>query len=134
MSEGPDIRITTVVEKESILTIDGQKVSKRTLIHDYRLTPTLRLFISLAIQNIGDEAARNVVVDNPVPIGTVLALGSVEVSQGEVMCSVDHGSSYHPEVEQLGVGRTCTDLRWIIDRVTAGALCTMHFQVIVENI
>lgn len=91
------------------------------------------LFFALILTNEGDDTAYNVIVDNPIPDGTSYRVGSSLGVGGKVMCSCDHGVSFHSENEQLHLRRPCTDVRWMIDKVPSGSTQEYCYQLIVNN-
>lgn len=127
----PDVKIRSIVEKEIIIHGRGRKVTSRVPVESGGIPRSLKLYFTLSIINEGDEVATHVVIDNPIPPGTVYAIGSATGEKGAVSCSDDDGVSFHSEKKQLSVTRRCTDLRWVVGELAPGSKCDLNFQVIV---
>lgn len=131
---GPDVKIRSTVEKEISVLEHGQKVTRLAQVPSGAIGSGIRLHFTLAIINEGDEAAVNVVIDNPIPPGTVYAIGSATAEIGIIRCSADNGASFHSENEQLSAPGSCTDIQWVIDELPPTSGCTLGFQVIVGRV
>ena len=131
--EGPDVKIRSIVEKEITVHENGHKVTKRVPVPPGKIADSLRLYFTLTVINEGDDLAANVVVDNPIPPGTVYAIGSATGERGTVLCSTD-GVFFHPEDEQLSTPTQCTDIRWVIGELAPQTGCVLCFQVIVGRL
>ena len=133
MSAGPDIKIRSTVAKEITVTENGQKVTKLAPVSLGAVASSSRLYFTLTITNEGDEVATNVVVDNPIPPGTVYAIGSITGEQSVVTCSIDNGVSFHAENEQLAKPGRCTDIRWVVGDILPASSCKLGFQIFVGS-
>jgi uncharacterized repeat protein (TIGR01451 family) len=130
----PKVTMRSIVEKEVVSFEQGQKISNRIPVGTGRIPDTLKLYFTLTIVNEGDGLASNVVIDNPIPPGTSYAIGSATRGEEIVLCSTDHGESYHSEDEQISQPGPCTDIRWVIGELPPRAGCVLSFQVIVGRL
>ena len=130
----PEINIQTIVEKEITVIEHGQKVTKLVPVSFRAITSSLKLYFTVTITNQGDGIAINVVVDNPIPRGTVYAIGSATGEKSTVTCSNDNGLNYHAENEQLAKQRRCTDIRWVVEDIPPKTSHKLRFQVIVYGV
>ena len=107
---GPDVKIRSIVEKEITIHGRGRKVTGRVPVESEAIPRSLKLYFTLTIINEGDEVATHVVIDNPIPPGTVYAIGSATSEKGVVSCSDDDGVSFHSEKKQLSAPGRCSEL------------------------
>ena len=131
---GADVKIKSLVEKEITVTEDGRKVTRLVPVPFGAIASSFKLYFTLMITNEGDEVATNVMVDNPIPPGTIYAIGSATGEKGVVSCSIDSGATFHNENEQQFHQGRCTDIRWEIDDMPSGSSCKLCFQVFVSSI
>lgn len=139
----PQVKIAVKAEKEVVIEEGGKTVIKR--VPAAEAAPGETIIYTLEVANTGDEAATDVVVNNPIPKGTAYVPGSA-TETGEVTFSIDKGVTYKRpslltyEVTSLDgskAKRTAspeqyTDIRWQIPLVSAGASQKMSFQVKVQ--
>lgn len=139
----PQVTIGITAEKEVIVTQNGQTVTKRIPATD--ATPGETIIYTLTVANNGDETATNVVVNDPIPEGTVFLPGSA-TGNSEPTFSIDGGKTFQQpslltyEITNLDgtkEKRTAspdqyTAIRWQIPQVAAGAKDELSFSVKVK--
>jgi uncharacterized repeat protein (TIGR01451 family) len=137
----PEITIDMKAEKEVVEVVGGKQVVKR--IEAKTANPGEKLIFTLQYKNKGNEKAKNVKVDNPIPKDTVFVVGSGIGKNSKMMFSIDGGKTYKaPSLLQYEVtlsdGKKIkkqaspdqyTHVRWIISEVPPGQQGTVGFQV-----
>jgi uncharacterized repeat protein (TIGR01451 family) len=141
----PLVSVSITAEKEVTVVKSGQKTTKK--IAATRIEPGDVIFYTLNYINSGDEAATSVVLDDPIPLGTVYLPGSAFGDGAEITFSIDNAKSFKkPSLlvyELKGANgqkekRTAspeeyTNIRWVIGKVDAGAKGTVGFQVRIKR-
>jgi len=141
----PLVSVSITAEKEVTVVKSGQKVTKKVAAS--KINPDDVIFYTLNYINSGDEAATNVVLDDPIPMGTVYLPGSAFGDGAEITFSIDSGKSFKkPSLlvyELKGANgakekRTAspeeyTHIRWIIGKIEAGTKGTVGFQVRIKR-
>lgn len=141
----PLVSVSITAEKEVTVVKDGQKITKK--ITATKIDPGDVIFYTLNFINSGDEAATSVVLDDPIPLGTVYLPGSAYGAGAEISFSIDSGRTFKKaslltyEIK-LQNGKTekrtaspeeYTSVRWVIDKIDAGAKGTAGFQVRIKR-
>ncbi len=141
----PLISVSITAEKEVTVRKDSKKATKR--VAATRIDPGDIVFYTLNYINSGDEAATRAVMDDPIPLGTVYLPGSAFGADAEITFSIDGGKTFKkPSLLTYEVKlpngksekRTAspeeyTHIRWVIDRIDAGAKGTVGFQVRIKR-
>ncbi len=141
----PLISVSITAEKEVTVKKNSQKATKR--VAATRIDPGDIVFYTLNYINSGDEAATRAVMDDPIPLGTVYLPGSAFGADAEITFSIDGGKTFKkPSLLTYEVKlpngksekRTAspeeyTHIRWVIDRIDAGAKGTVGFQVRIKR-
>jgi uncharacterized repeat protein (TIGR01451 family) len=105
------------------------------------------IFYTLNYINSGNEPATNVVLDDPVPMGTAYLPGSAFGTGADITFSIDGGKSFkkpsllvyevkgkNGAVEKRTASpEEYTNIRWLIDRIEAGAKGSVGFQVKIQR-
>jgi len=136
----PEIVLSVTSEKEVIEKQNGKNVVKRVPAKDIEsgakdIESGQVLIFTLKYSNKGNENAKNVVFDNPIPKETVYEVGSAKGAGSEITFSINDGKSYKkPSMltyEIKGAGgkkirkkaspEKYTNVRWIIPGVPPGA-------------
>ena len=140
----PEITLTTVTEKEVVSDQNGNKVKRRVTAES--VSPGQVLFFTLNYTNKGDEKAVNVVVNNPIPDGTVYVNDSAKGKGSDITFSIDQGKTFkkaslltYEFAEASGKKKKLkaspeqyTHVRWVIKEVPPGASGSLSFQVRVK--
>jgi uncharacterized repeat protein (TIGR01451 family) len=141
----PLVSVSITAEKEVTVVKSGLKTTKK--VAATRIEPGDVIFYTLNYINSGDEAATSVVLDDPIPLGTVYLPGSAFGDGAEITFSIDSGKSFKkPSLlvyELKGANgqkekRTAspeeyTHIRWVIGKIEAGAKGTVGFQVRIKR-
>jgi len=138
----PDVQVHITAEKVVVVDEDGKKVEKRMPATD--VVPGDVLVYTLMFENKGDEVAKNVVLNDPIPTGTVYIADSVFGPGAEAGFSVD-GKHFKKAglltytIEQKGKKEVhkaspeeYTHIRWVIKEVPAGKSGMVGFRVQVK--
>jgi uncharacterized repeat protein (TIGR01451 family) len=141
----PLVSVSITAEKEVTAVKNGQKVSKK--VAATRIDAGDVVFYTLHYINSGDEAATKAVMDDPIPKGTVYLPGSAFGAGAEITFSIDGGKRFKKpslliyEVKNPNGStdkRTAspedyTHIRWVIDKIDAGARGEVGFQVKIKR-
>ncbi|HBG06882.1 MAG: hypothetical protein A2075_05860 [Geobacteraceae bacterium GWC2_58_44] len=139
----PKVEITVKAEKEVTVSVKGKQVKK--MIAAKGIQPGEELIYTLSYANSGTEAAKNVVISDPIPAGTAFIPGSAS-EVGDLTFSIDHGKSFKKPTlltyeSKGGDGKSqkrvaspedYTDIRWTIPSVPAGGKGSVTFRVKVK--
>lgn len=129
----PEITLSMTSEKEVVEKQNGKEVVKRIPAKD--IEPGQVLIFTLKYSNKGDEAATNVVFDNPIPKETVYEIGSATGSGSDITFSINGGKDYKKPTlltyEIKGPGGKAikkkaspgqyTNVRWVVATVPPGS-------------
>ena len=139
------VSVSITAEKEMTVVKNGQRLTKKVVAA--KIDPGDVIFYTLNFINSGDEAATNVVLDDPIPMGTVYLPGSAYGVGAEITFSIDGGKTFQkPSLLVYEVtlpnGKTekrvaspeeYTNVRWAIGKVGAGAKGSVGFQVKIKR-
>ena len=144
-SAAPVIELDILAEKEQVETSpEGQETRRRVPAAD--AAPGEVIFYTLRYNNSGDEAARNVRIDNPVPEGTEYQANSAWGDNSEILFSIDGGTTYKGPANLTyettnNQGRSeqrraqpeqYNAVRWIVTEIPAGQQGSVGFSVVVQ--
>ena len=141
----PLVSVSITAEKEVTVVKSGQKMTKK--IAAAKIEPGDVIFYTLNYINSGNEAATSVVLDDPIPLGTVYLPGSAFGNDAEITFSIDNGKSYKKpsllvyelksangaKEKRTASPEEYTNIRWVIARIDAGAKGTVGFQVRIKR-
>lgn len=89
----PQMLIETRIEQRQVIKVDGKEQVQ--FVSTETTAPGNILKITVAYQNSGDEAAKDVVLNNPIPEGTAYLNGSATNREDvQTEFSIDGGKSY----------------------------------------
>jgi uncharacterized repeat protein (TIGR01451 family) len=139
----PKVELSIQAEKEVTVTEDGKKVTKRVAAEE--AAPGETIIFTITYANTGDEAATNVVVNNPLPQGTAYIPGSA-TEKGEVSFSIDGGETFkkpslltyevtNPDgtkEKRTASPEQYTHVRWQLPSIPAGEKGEVSFRVKVK--
>lgn len=135
------LKSSVEVEKES-LTPDGRKVLQRG--PAYQVVLGQEIVYATAYENIGKEAAENVVITNPIPEGMVYKDGSAKGAGTRITFSIDGGHTFDAPsnlfIKDMA-GRVFparaqdyTHIRWKFDKpLPPGARGEVSFRAILRS-
>jgi uncharacterized repeat protein (TIGR01451 family) len=140
----PLITISMATEKEVTVVKNGQKVT--TKVAATRITQGDVMFYTMTYTNSGDEAATSVVLNDPIPPGTVYLPGSAFGAGADITFSIDGGKTYaKPALLVYEVKRPdgsmekrtaspeeYTDIHWEVKVIKPGETGKVGFEVIVK--
>lgn len=144
-SAAPQISLTVTAEKDVIETdADGKQVVRRVNASD--TAPGDVLFYTIRYRNSGDQAARNIQLDNPIPEGTAFQEGSAWGEGGEILYSIDGGKNFKKPSrltyqvtgadgqieERRATPEQYNAIRWTVEEVAPGSEGSAGFSVIVQ--
>jgi len=139
----PLIVLEISTSREVVEKVNGEEVRK--IIQTDQAEPGQTLIYTIKYRNDGDETASNVVVDDPIPTGTIYLPGSA-TEKGEMSFSIDGGQTYkkpslltyeitNPDgskEKRSASPEQYTNIRWQLPQVAAGAKDELSFQVKVK--
>lgn len=140
----PQVSLTVTAEKEVEVTgADGKTVRQRVAADTAE--PGDLLFYTIEYRNSGDEPARNVKLDNPVPDGAAYIADSAFADNAEILFSVDGEVFKKPgsltyEIKAAD-GKTESRkadaeqyraIRWVVSEIAAGAGGKAGFAVRIQ--
>lgn len=141
----PLVSVSITAEKEVTVVKSGQKMTKK--IAATRIEPGDVVFYTLNYINSGSDAATSVVLDDPIPLGTVYLPGSAFGDGAEITFSIDNGKSFKKpsllvyelkgangvKEKRSASPEEYTHIRWVIGKIDAGAKGTVGFQVRIKR-
>ncbi len=137
----PQVSVSITAEKEVTVKKGGEQIRKK--VAATKIDPGDVIFYTLHYINSGNEVATNAVMDDPIPLGTIYLPGSAFGAGADITFSIDGGKTFKKpslltyEVK-LSNGRIesrtaspeeYTHIRWVINKIDAGAKGTVGFQV-----
>jgi len=140
----PNITLSIKADKEVVEIVEGKEVIKR--VPADVIEPDDTIFYTLEYANTGDQAAENVVFDDPIPASTRYVTGSAEGEGSDITFSIDGGKTYKkPSLltyqltlpdgtrqQKVASPEEYTHIRWTVAVIPPGASGELHFQAIVE--
>ncbi len=136
----PEISLEMKAEKEVTQIVNGKEVSQR--VPADTIEPGELIHYTLTYRNSGNEAAMQVVVDNPIPNDTVYVTDSAGGAGSDISFSIDGGANYKkPDQltyrvkvdgqweERKATPDRYTHIRWVIERIDAQAQGTVNYSV-----
>lgn len=138
----PDVQVAITAEKIVVVEEGGKHIEQRVAATD--VVPGDVIVYTLQYENKGDEAAHNVVLNDPIPTGTVYIADSVFGPGAEASFSVDgkhfkKASLLTYTIEQMGKKETrkaspeeYTHIRWVISSIPADKSGMVGFRVRVK--
>lgn len=140
----PKIDVQVFSEKQIVETTNGKKVTKRVATDS--VAPGNVLYFVLKYRNQGDEKATNVVINNPIPVGTQYVSGSATGHNSRISYSADNGKTF--DVPQRltyetksANGKTVrkqipaseySHVKWVLAEIAPGGAGQLEFQVKVQ--
>jgi len=139
----PNVAITIKAQKEVNVTVNGKQVKKR--IAAKGVQPGDEIIYTLSYVNSGTEAAKDVVISDPIPAGTTFIPGSAS-EVGDLTFSIDKGKSYKKATlltyeiksgdgsmqKRAASPDDYTDIRWTVREIPAGGKGSVNFKVKVK--
>ena len=135
----PDVKVEITAEKIVLVEQNGKQIEKRVPATD--VLPGDVIVYTLQYENKGDEAAQNVVLNDPIPQGTSYVVASAFSPAAEVSFSIDGKAFKNPSLLTYMVkknGKTeqrkaspeqYTRIRWLVKKIPAGKSGVVGFRV-----
>ena len=122
---------------------DDNGIEQPQLAEAARVLPGEEVLFTVTYTNVGDEAAEDVVITNPVPEHMSYVNNSATGDNSSVTFSVDGGDTFSaPQdllitdalgAERPAAARDYSHIRWVVDSdVNAGGSGTVQFAAVVE--
>jgi len=141
---GPQVGIQVVAEKEIKVEQNGKTVVKR--VKAETVEPGEIVFYTLKYENNGDQKATDVVVNNPVPDGTIFLPESTYGKGSTIFYSIDKGKTFNkPEALRIfytlhdgkkmtrqAYASEYTHIRWVVGEVPPGGSGVLGYKVRVK--
>ena len=139
------ISISITAEKEVTTVKNGQKTTRK--VAATTIDPGGIVFYTINYVNSGNEAATSAVMDHPIPQGNVYLPGSAFGAGAEITFSINGGKSFKkPSLlfyelknpngaieKRTASPEEYTHIRWVINKIDAGARGTVGFQVRIKK-
>jgi uncharacterized repeat protein (TIGR01451 family) len=143
-ADHPRITLSTIAEKEVNIEKDGKMVVERIPLENASLGDTI--IYTITYRNDGEALAQEVIINDPIPEGTVYILNSAEGSDSEISFSIDGGLRYSkPPIRYLvkradgtqeeteAPAEVYTHVKWVINKaVLPGQSGQVSFKVSVK--
>ena len=140
----PQVSISIKAEKKVTVVENGQEVVKQ--IPAEEVLPGETLIYTLSYTNAGNEAATNVVINDPIPEGAAYVLESASGEGTDISFSIDGGKTFKKpsmltyevkladgtKEKRVASPEEYTHIRWTIRKVRAGGSGQLGFQVRVK--
>lgn len=136
------IKVKSIAQLErEVLGADGKQHIERSPVE--RAVPGSVVLFSNTFENIGNQPAGNIVINNPVPAHTEYQAGSAYGADSEITFSIDGGKTFAlPELlkvkseqggEQIAKPAAYTHIRWTYKRQLApGAVGEVGFRAVIK--
>ncbi|MDH3374292.1 MAG: hypothetical protein OEM85_13065 [Gammaproteobacteria bacterium] len=122
---------------------DAEGIEQTRLVEAARVLPGEEVLFSVTYTNVGDQAAEDVTITNPVPDHMSYVDNSATGDNTSVTFSVDGGETFGAAqdllvtdalgAERPALAKDYTHIRWVVDSdVSAGASGTVRFTAVVE--
>ena len=134
------VSISITAEKEVTVNKVTKKIAATTI------NPGDVIFYTLSYINSGDDAATSVVLDDPIPAGTVYIPGSAYGDGAEIIFSIDGKIFNKPSLltyeiknrdgsleKRTASPEEYTHVRWVMAKIAAGARGNVGFQVRIKR-
>ena len=139
----PKVSISIKAEKEITVTAGGKQIKKK--IEAKKFQPGEEIIYTLSYSNSGTEAAKDVLISDPIPAGTAYIPGSAS-EVGDLNFSIDNGKTFKKPTlltyeiknkagkmeKRVATAEEYTDIRWTIATVAAGGKGSVSFKVKVK--
>ena len=140
----PEVKVSMTAEKEVAIVENGQTVVKRVSADMVESGQTI--FYTLTVNNNGDEKATNVMLNNPLPEGTVYVADSAYGEGANILFSVDGGQVFDvpsrltvtvskadgSKEKRIAGPEHYTHIRWVVGEILSGKAMTLGYQAKVK--
>jgi uncharacterized repeat protein (TIGR01451 family) len=140
----PKVAISIKAEKEVTVSANGKQIKKK--IAAKGVHPGDEILYTLSYVNSGTEAAKEVIISDPIPPGTSFIPGSASNTE-DLSFSIDKGKSYKKPTlltyemkagdgkvqKKVATPEDYTDIRWTLPSVAAGEKGAVTFKIRVNK-
>ncbi len=139
---GGTIKVTSIAEVEVTVTAkDGKKILHRTPVE--KAIPGTEVIYTNTFENVGKQAASNIVINNPIPNASEYKAGSAFGRDCEILFSVDGGKKFGLAedlkikdaggMERTALAREYTHIRWTYKgQLAAGKSSEVGFRATIK--
>lgn len=135
------LEVTTIVQKEIVVENDeGETVTQ--IVEAQSVVPGEKVVYTITFKNIGDSAAENVVITNPISESLTYVAGSASNGSMQVEFSVDGGKTFglaselrviDIDIERPATTQDYTHVRWVMkDELEVGAEGSASFAAVLQ--
>lgn len=135
------LQVTTIVQKEIVVENDSGDSETRLVVAE-SVIPGERVVYTITFENVGDAAAENVVITNPIAESLTYVAGSASNDEMRVEFSADGGRTFGPaseltvvdgDIERRATTNDYTHVRWVMQtELDVGAKGSASFAAVLE--
>ena len=135
------LEVTTIVQKE-IVVEDETGETTTQLVEAQSVVPGEKVVYTITFRNVGDAAAENVVITNPISESLTYVAGSASNGSMRVEFSIDGGKTFglasdlrvvDNGVERLATTQEYTHVRWVMQsELEVGAEGSASFAAVLQ--
>lgn len=135
------LEVTTIVQKEIVVEKDDGKTVTQ-LVEAQSVVPGEKVVYTITFKNVGDAAAENVVITNPISESLTYVAGSASNGSMQVEFSVDGGKTFAAaselrifdnDVERPATTQDYSHVRWVMkDELEVGAEGSASFAAVLQ--
>ena len=143
-ADQPKIALSTTAEKEVNVEKNGKPVVERIPLEI--ASPGDTVIYTITYRNEGETAARDILINDPIPRGTVYVLNSAEGKDTDITFSIDGGRTYRkPPIKYMvkkadgtqeeieAPAEVYTHIQWVVNKaVLPGQSGQVSFKVSVK--
>jgi uncharacterized repeat protein (TIGR01451 family) len=143
-ADQPKIALSTTAEKEVKIEKDGKLVLERIPLEI--ASPGDTVIYTITYRNEGETAAQDILVNDPIPKGTIYILKSAEGKDAEITFSIDGDHTYSkPPIKYMvkkadgtqeeteATAEAYTHIKWVINKsILPGQSGQVSFKVSVK--
>lgn len=138
---GGHLDVTTIVQKEVVVEKEDGDTEKQLIVAD-TVIPGERVVYTITFENVGDAAAENVVITNPIAESLTYVAGSASNGSMRVEFSIDNGKTFgvaselkmvDNDIERPATTKDYTHVRWVMqNELEVGAKGSASFAAVLE--
>lgn len=135
------LEVTTIVQKEIVVESDDGELTTQ-LVEAQSVVPGEKVVYTITFRNVGDAAAENVVITNPISESLTYVAGSASNGDMRIEFSADGGETFglaselrivDGETERPATTRDYTHVRWVMkNQLEVGAEGSASFAAVLQ--
>ena len=135
------LEVTTIVEKEVVIERDDGETTTQ-LVEAQSVVPGEKVVYTITFKNVGDAAAENVVITNPISESLTYVAGSASNGEMSIEFSADGGKTFGPagelrvldgDIDRPATTQDYTHIRWIMrSHLDVGAEGSASFAAVLQ--